>query len=206
MKTHQVDHGSPEWHALRMGIPTASQFHRIVTPAKLSLSKQANGYMCELLAARFLGVVNDDGTEFMQRGTLLESKARSWYEFSNDITLDTNVFCTNDEGTIGCSPDALVGDDGGLEIKCRGADKHIGWLLGYEQAEIQCQGCMMVTGRQWWDHLHYHPELPPKLVRIERNDEAIERLAEALDGFVALLDKSELTLIGMGCQRRTVAA
>lgn len=206
MITHKVEHGSPEWHELRTGMPTASQFHKIVTPKKLSLSSQANGYMCELLASRFIdanvALAQDTSTQFMDRGTILESKARLWYELAYDITLSKNVFCTNDSGTIGCSPDALVGDDGGVEIKCRGAKAHVGWLLGYEQAELQCQGCMMITGRKWWDHLHYHPEMPPKLTRLERNDEVIERLGVTIEGFVLEMKDAEQRLIELGCEKR----
>jgi hypothetical protein len=42
----------------------------------------------------------------------------------------------------------------------------------------QIQGCMWVTGRQWWDFFAYHPEMPHVLVRVERDDEYIAKLAE----------------------------
>ena len=41
--------GDAEWQAARMGIPTASAFHSIITPAKLSPSAQSEDYMNELL-------------------------------------------------------------------------------------------------------------------------------------------------------------
>jgi hypothetical protein len=42
---HNVSQLSDEWHRLRMGIPTASEFGRIITPKTMKLSAQAPEYM-----------------------------------------------------------------------------------------------------------------------------------------------------------------
>jgi hypothetical protein len=41
---HTCDQGSAEWFARRLGIPTASEFDRIITAAKGDLSKSASKY------------------------------------------------------------------------------------------------------------------------------------------------------------------
>ena len=52
----------------------------------------------------------------------------------------------------------------------------------------QVQGQLWVTGRRWSDTLSYHPELPPALIRIERDEEYIRTLANAVEAFAGLLE------------------
>jgi hypothetical protein len=99
-------------------------------------------------------------------------------------------FCTLDDGTFGCSPDSLVGDDGMLEIKCPSPAVHVGYLLGDKlpttyRAQVQSQ--LFVTGRAWCDFLSYHPDLPPLLVRVEPDPKWHAKFAEELEKFTALL-------------------
>jgi hypothetical protein len=37
---------------------------------------------------------------------------------------------------------------------------------------------MWITGRDWWDFMSYHPEMPHLLVRARRNEKFIEAMAE----------------------------
>ena len=43
MKIVDVEQNTPEWEAVRLGKPTASEFHRIITAVKGDLSEQARG-------------------------------------------------------------------------------------------------------------------------------------------------------------------
>jgi hypothetical protein len=52
-KIYRCEQGSMDWYRLRMGIPTASQFHKIVTPGG-KLSEQRHAYMYRLIAERLL--------------------------------------------------------------------------------------------------------------------------------------------------------
>ena len=52
-----------------------------------------------------------------ERGLIVEAEAADWYEFDQDVTVQRIGFITDEEHTMGCSPDRLVGDDGLLEIK-----------------------------------------------------------------------------------------
>ena len=76
-------------------------------------------------------------------------------------------------GWPGCSPDALVGDAGGLELKCPSPGNHlIWWLHGRATGEIpkkhmpQVQFSLWVTGRKWWDWMSSTRILPPFLARV----------------------------------------
>ena len=84
---------SAEWQAARLGIPTASCFKRILTPAgKLSASRDA--YMAELLAEYFLGEpIEDFDSEWVMRGKLLEPQARDYYAFHADAEPKQVGFC-----------------------------------------------------------------------------------------------------------------
>lgn len=87
---------------------------------------------------------------------------------------------------IGASPDFLVADDGGGEIKSpESSEVHLQTLLcGLPSEHIeQIQGGLWVTGRQWWDFVSYHPDFPAELriyiQRVPRDDQYIARLESA---------------------------
>lgn len=193
-----VEQGTPEWLRARMGRPTASKFKSIMTPKTRKPSASAHGYMCSLLAERVFGVPTDDATtDFMQRGSILEHRAVSYYELTAGVETTKVGFIMDDDGRYGCSPDRLIGEDGLLEVKCPSAAVHISALLGHEDDEYfsQCQGQMLVTGRKWVDNLFYNPALPPRIVRIKRDDEFIAASMSVLDEFCAKLNDSYMQLI-----------
>ena len=59
MIVHNVRQGSAEWIALRLGIATASNFHKIITPAKGDLSEQRHAYMYQLVVETLTGVSSE---------------------------------------------------------------------------------------------------------------------------------------------------
>jgi hypothetical protein len=200
-----VEQGSLEWLEARLGVPTASQFHRIVTPKTLKASSQAVGYRNELLAEWLLGESGDEHkSQFMARGSDIEDEARRWYEFDRGVTVERAGFCLTDDRKIGCSPDGLVGEDGGVEIKILAAYKHVGALLATDDAEHRCQiqGCLYVTGRRWWDRVYYHPTLPSVVHRMHRDEEFIGRLASELVSFLVDVANCRDVLLGMGCEQK----
>ena len=193
MKTHDVEQGSLEWMTARLGMPTASQFDRLLTPKTRKPSGGRARYRAELLGEWVLGQAIEWGSSlWTERGTELEDEARRWYELQGDIEVERVGFVTRDDGKVGCSPDGLVLDDGGLEIKCPAIVQHVQYYLGDEPDYIgQVQGSMYLTGRTWWDFLSYNPALPPVLHRIPRDDEYIETLVPVLDEFIERLDEEK---------------
>ena len=206
------EQGSPEWFRARMGIPTTSQFGRLVTPKAGKPSSQAFGYLCELLAEWMTDEPAESASsQFMQRGTALENKARLRYELEFDIDVrqvgfiqlgsdaDLDLSPSDGEWLAGCSPDGLIGDDGGLEIKVPSAAKHVAYMLDPESLRaayrMQVQGSLFVTGRAWWDLMSYSPCMPHVLVRCERDEKLIAALKEAT---TALHERKIETLIRWG--------
>lgn len=197
-----IKQGSPEWHWARLGIPTASQFSRLLTAKTLKLSSGSEDYMHELLAEWLIGMpVGGAASGFMARGSEMEAWAVDYYEFQRDVTTSRVGFCLLDNRMAGCSPDRLVGDDGGLEIKCPGAKQHVANLLDMTSDHFaQTQGCLFVTGRKWWDILSYHPDLPSAIVRVERDETYIAALGSAIAQFIERLTAAREKLLALGCE------
>lgn len=192
MKVYNFPQYSTEWWDVRCGIPTASNADCIVTPGKWEMSSQARGYACELIGQHYdynYGMNEEYVTAAMRNGSIMEPEARRFYEFETGTTVDQVGFCLSDCGRFGCSPDGLVGDDGGLELKHPTAKTQVEWLYtGLVPAKYlpQIHWSMIVTGRKWWDFMAYYPGLPPLLRRVEPNEQT-EKLRTAMDCFHALL-------------------
>jgi putative phage-type endonuclease len=186
MIIHDVEQRSEEWFRLRLSIPTASEFKRIVTPGG-KLSTQCEGYLDELLAEWILGTpLENFSSEWMVRGQELEPQARQAYEFMTDQKVVKIGFVTTDNGLIGCSPDGFVGDKRLLEIKSPSEKVHVGYMRHREvDAEYrpQIQGQLWVCEREAQDVLSYHPRLPAVIVPVVRDEAYIALLAKALDQF-----------------------
>lgn len=188
-----VEQGSPEWRMARLGVPTASQFHRILTPGG-KLSSQSDGYMHQLLAEQLLQVPMDDASSgFMDRGNVLERRAVDYYELQKDVDTEPAGFILRDDKRVGASPDRLVGDKGLLEIKVPSATNHVGYLLDSEGIgyRVQVQGQLWIAERDFSDTLSFNPDLPPALVRQGRDDKLIGLLSAAVDQFLEALDEAK---------------
>ena len=190
------EQGSEAWHQARLGIPTASQFDRIVT-ASGTASKQATGYLAELLAEHITGQTGDSyQSADMQRGVELEPAARACYELEtgHDVEQVGGVYL-DDSKTIMASPDGLIaGMARGLEIKCPRLATHIRYILEDAlptQYTLQVQGGRWVTGCGEWDFVSYCPEYdaqPIYIKTIKRNTALIAQMDKHIRAFSARLE------------------
>ena len=194
MKIFDMVQTSPEWWEIRKGIPTASEFDKILTPAHGKRSASQLPYIASLIEDYLMplpsyfskyGVVR--GAPAMVNGQATEPEARRWYSMETGLAVQQVGFCLHDSGLFGCSPDGLVGDAGGLELKCPERRTQALYLLaGKLPHEYKCQvhGALVVSGRPWWDFLSYHPDFPQQLlVRVER-DAFTDKLEDELDHFI----------------------
>ncbi len=185
--------GTEEWKEARLGIPTASQAHKIITPKNLGPSSQAGPYAATLIAELEIGYPLDDAySKYMERGNDQEMEAVSWYEFEHpEHRVDRVGFCTSDDGAYGCSPDGLVGTDGGLEIKIPGAANHMAYWLDrpffYNKYRLQVQFALWLTGRAWWHLVSYNPDLQAVVIRVEPEPAVHEALAPEVENLVAMV-------------------
>jgi hypothetical protein len=189
-----VVQGGLDWMNARIGLPTASQYDRLLTPKTRQPAGARSGYRAQLMAEWLLGNPLEWGTSgWMDRGSGMEDEARSWYEMQIGRDVQRVGFIMRDDGLTGCSPDSLVPGEGGLEIKCLSAKNHTQHLLGEAEDSYigQAQGCMYLTERDWWDLLLYHPTLPPVLTRLKRDDKYIAALVPVLDEFAGTLERDK---------------
>ncbi len=197
--------GGSTWLKARLGIPTASKFACIVTPGgKPVTGVTRKTYIHELAAERILGETEEHYvTAAMERGTLLEPGARAWYELKHGVDVQQIGLALGDSMRWGASPDGLVGDDGGIEIKCPMPKRFVAAALG-DIAEYlpQVHACMWVCERAWWDVVIYsdRQRLPAVVHRVWRDDalcavydEAVPAFCDELDAMVGALEK-----LGMG--------
>ena len=181
---------SADWYALRAGIPTASQFAAVLANGRSGgESKTRRTYMLKLAGEILTGEPMDNYSNVhMERGRVMEAEARDFYAFMTDAEPNLVGFIRN--GDKGASPDALLGDDGLLEIKSALPHLLIDMLIKDKSpAEhwAQVQGQLWVSEREWCDLVVYWPHLPLFVRRIPRDEDYIKQLSEGVDRFNAEL-------------------
>lgn len=209
MKIHYMLQYSPEWHEIRRGVVTASAMDRLITAKTQKPAAGAESYLEELIADSVRYDPNlfteRPATAAMKHGTDCEPRARDFYKMDQNteergVVVQEVGFCLADDGTIGCSPDALVGDDGVLELKCPQPKTQVAYLRAGglpDEYRAQCHGHLIVTCRSFCDFLSYCDGFPPLLVRVVPDDfteklrvilaDFVKRYAEAKAKFLAML-------------------
>lgn len=192
MKIINAEQRSPEWFAARCGIATASNFAKVLATIKSGEAAERRNYRIKLALERITGTVEESyQNEAMRIGIEREPHARIAYEASTGNMADEVGFCLHDELECGASPDGLIDEHGGLEIKCPTPGKHFEYLRASGEPPeytAQIQGCMWVTGRKWWDFVSYCPDFPDNasliVRRVHRDDEYISNLANKIAAFM----------------------
>nr|WP_126946615.1 lambda exonuclease family protein [Xanthomonas sp. BRIP62409] len=166
-------------------------------------SEEAKNYAFRLAIERISGEPLDEGFETfaMRRGHDLEPDARAEHEVQSGLIVQRAGFVLSEDG-FGCSADGLIGEDGGSEYKCFiNPEKLRSFHIDNDASEVfeQAQGCMWITGRQWWHIGLYCPALAPvgKQLwwrRFERDDTFIEKMRDDLLAFRSMVDAFERDL------------
>jgi hypothetical protein len=186
MQIIDCEQGTPEWYAARLGIPTASAFSVILSSNKDAKEKKTRTeYMRKLAGEIITGEPMESySNPHMERGKVMEDEARDLYAFMADVEPQRVGFIRS--GNRGCSPDSLIGEKGGLEIKTALPHIQIDRLLKAalpSEHKAQVQGNIWLCEREWWDFCSYSPKLPPLIVRVPRDDGYIANLAGSVDQF-----------------------
>jgi YqaJ-like viral recombinase domain len=202
MKILDVQQGSVEWYRARLGRPSASSFHQIVTP-KGKFSTTAIKYAYRLVAERLLNepMQSVQNVEWMERGKEMEPRAVQQFEWLREVETRPCGFITTDDGRIGCSPDRLVvGQPVGVEIKCCAPWTHLGFLLDGpgDDYKPQVQGQLWVAEIERVDLYHYHDRMPPCLTSTVRDEAYIKLLSDAVLQFADMLDEMEARARALG--------
>ena len=196
-----IDQRSEAWFAERAGKITGSMMHVVMmerdrAPFKSGPRKgqpkpppkALTDYAHQLAAERLTGRPRKQiKAAALQWGQDVEPAAVAAYQAETGVIVTLCGFVQHPVyDFIGASPDFLVDDDGGGEIKSpESSEVHLETLLvGLPPEHVeQVQGGLWVTGRTWWDFVSYHPDFPPGLrlyvQRVPRDDAYIARLEAA---------------------------
>lgn len=200
MKIYDCVQGSQEWFDLRLGRPTASEFHRIITAVKADLSAQADGYVDQLIGEKLAIHYPERAESYTSRamdwGQQTEEEARRWYAMETGLEVIRVGFITTDDGRFGASPDGIIVDKdapiGGLELKCPEPETQVRRLREQKlpnESKAQVHGGLAVSGLPFWDYLSYCPGLPPFMIRVTPDEYSV-KLTMALQMFWARYEKA----------------
>lgn len=176
------------WYFERLGKFSGSNFHIF-----LGNSQTKEDALWEKVAERkWLDTdVEQFINQYTERGKTLEHEARRLYSAVYDTEVQTCGLVEEDgefDTWAVCSPDGLIGEDGLLEIKCYIAKNFLqisdpnSKKYGYVKPEVrtQIQFDLFVTDRQWAHLCFYHPRGGLHVIRVERDEEYIEKIKSAL--------------------------
>jgi hypothetical protein len=172
-KFHDVQQNTDAWQALRLGKATASNFGTFMANYGKAFGEPAQRYALQIALERLTGKKAEHGfsNDHMERGHEQEPIARALYseETFCDVTNGGFFEC----GEYGDSPDGLVGEDGGLEVKSVIASTHYATIQrgSFDPSyKWQLVGHLDCTGRQWFDFVSFCSDFP------EGNQLSIHRL------------------------------
>lgn len=194
-----------EWFAVRCGRVTASRMGDVISkigttkkglPRKSKYAMPANRlrYREELIAERLTGENQEHFVSAAMRwGAEWEPIARTEYGMATDTDPDLVGFGFHPEWDwSGASPDAIVGPNGGLELKCPTAMVHREYLASKTMPldyVAQCHWNIECFEREWWDLMSYHPQFPKALqkliIRVYRDENVLRELRGEANRFHA---------------------
>lgn len=174
-----MEQGTDEWFEARLGKMTASHAQAIG-----SNGKGLETYIETIMAEKYSKNRESFSNEHTERGIELEPVARELYELNTGNTVEQVGFI--DKGEYGCSPDGLIGDDGGIEIKCLDDKNHFHVVMTQKidtKYEWQMQMNLLVTGRKWWDYVCFNPNFDRDMViiRVYPDKEKQQKLKDGIE-------------------------
>lgn len=200
-----MEQHTAEWWAARCGKVTASRIGDIMGRKQNGDFRAARAnYLQEKVAERVTGK-NRDRRKIasLDQRLDLEPDARAAYEFYTDTEIVLVGFVEHPRiPNFGCSPDGMVGTDGGVEIKCCDAETHIEVITAgsIDQDYLyQIHSNLACTDRLWWDYIGFNPDMPEEgklyVKRIKRDESLIATIEQAVIEFNEEVDrKVEQTL------------
>lgn len=201
MRVLECEQYSPEWWQARAGVPTASCADRILT-ATGKPSSSADAYIAELVdeivrpqweRSQEEQAASFGGNRHTERGNAFEPKAAAWHQLVTGLRSRPVGMVFRDDGRAACSPDRLVGDRGGLEIKAPEGKKHALWMIQNklpDEHRQQVHFSLAVSGLDFWDFVSFCPGYKPFKVRV-MPDDYTEKMAAAIDDFVTRLEAAK---------------
>jgi predicted phage-related endonuclease len=181
---HECEQNSPQWFEARLGKVTASNFADVMAGGE---GKTRTRYLRDLAGEIITGKPKESySNKSMERGNAMEDQAREQYERTKFADLTRVGFVYNPAINAGCSPDALIGDDGILEIKTMIPALLIGVLergTMPQEHRAQCHGAMWVLRRKFCVLRIFYPGMPSFEATIEHDPIYEQEISNAVEIF-----------------------
>ena len=205
---YNIEQGTEEWFKSRLGVVTASNLNLLITPTgKVAKGEKVNMYALELAAQRETKFIEEGYQSFdMMRGHYQEEIARDIYSSTLEQVEECGFITRDFNGVLfGGSPDGLVGEDGGIEIKSRLSKFQVKTIISNDvptEYMNQIQGLLLVSGRKWWDFVQYSNGMPLYIKRVvadkERQDliiDVVSKLEILIKGYQKAYKENSSSLI-----------
>jgi hypothetical protein len=224
--TRHIQQGSDEWDQIRCGRFTSSELYHIMECGKRPMTeaelkaRPKTGKGSKTTQVPDPSKMSSAGIKYIRKkvwetlcgrplpgpyayplvyGKQTEPEAVQWFEKVTGLeTFEVGFQVWTDHA--GGSPDRLIGESEGLEVKCPSSDEQIDYLLlsdhfdlknNYPQYYWQCVSLMLFTNRKKWHFCTFDPrmvedkhKLTHLVIEWEKVEEDIDSITKALSGAV----------------------
>lgn len=187
-----LEQGSDEWNQRRRAVLTASNISKILTPAKLQITK-STGYLYNFCRQKLDDMpYGEFSTRHTDRGHIEEEIALQIYEAKHGGLKRCGFVENTLHGyKIGCSPDALIGDDGGVEVKSFTPNVQFGNIIEDKidnKHMLQVQMTLFVTQRKYWKLIYQSSGTEQIITHVLPDTEKQAKIKEACRDFYSRVD------------------
>ena len=204
MKIHsELQQGSWDWITARAGKVCGSELRYLITD-KLKIrdwkSEMPNSYLHRKLAEKWRGQALESfsGSRQTDQGVIYEEQARNYFSSFLEADIQTIGGMESADEKCWASPDGIMGEDVGLEIKSPNPENQVGWLLAGtvpEEHVLQVQFGLWVSGFKHWWFLAYCKDFPHLAISVDPNEEISDLISEVVEDFNARLDAAFSKLV-----------
>lgn len=185
---------SDDWFNARLGSPGASSMKKIIT-SQGKISKTREDYLFQLAAEKVRNKADETfQSKAMEDGQNRETEARAFFELTHGVDIEECAMIYKDERKLWhISPDGLILEDEGIEIKNPLAKTHAKYLVeGKLPVDyfVQIQSSLFTSERKYWWFLSYVDGMKPFEIKVERDEPFIKLLEKAVEDFC--VDLAEL--------------
>jgi len=187
------EQGDLDWLKLRVGKVTASEIGNLLSPEFAPRTgEMPKTYLFEKVAEAFQGrPLPAFGSWQTDQGLLIEEEAIPWFQLETGCALTRPAFIEHEDGRCGCSPDAVINGNEGLEVKSPQAVNHVRYLLDGvvpKQYIGQVHFSLYVTGFKKWTFLSYRRGFPKLIVETKRDPRICDIIENTLRSFYERFD------------------
>ena len=161
---YDIIQNTDEWHQIRCGRIGGTSSNTLLVKGKGDDGLGVGAYtMMYQKADELINGVSDVEelkNYAQQRGHDLEPVAKERYTYVTG-NLVHDVGYVSQGILFGTSPDGLINDDGGVEIKCPLGKEYVRYMDTLDinpKYYAQVQWSMYITGRKWWDFVYFNPK------------------------------------------------